>query len=144
MEDESIIELYWRRDEDAIRETEVKYGRLCQSIAGRVLSSPQDGEECLNDTWLGLWNAVPPARPRNFAVFAGRVARNLALKRYEYLSAARRNAAAVCSLEELGECVSGREGVESELENRRIARALDAFLRRQAEEKRVVFLRRYW
>ena len=144
MDDQSIIALYWARAEDAIRETSGKYGGLCQAITGRILASPEDREECLNDTWLGLWNAIPPQRPARLSVFVGRVARNLALKRFDYLSASRRRPEAVCSLEELGECVSGRETVESELENRRVEQALSAFLRQLEEEKRNVFLLRYW
>ncbi len=144
MDDQHIIELYWARSEDALQETAAKYGGLCRSVAGRILSSPEDCEECVNDTWLGLWNAIPPHRPACLAVFAGRIARNLALKKLDYLTAARRNAEAVSSLEELGECVSGRETVESEVESRRAEWAVTQFLRRLHEEKRNVFLLRYW
>ena len=144
MDDHDIVALYWAREEDAIRETCAKYGGLCRSIVGRILTSPEDGEECLNDTWLGLWNAIPPQRPGRLAAFAGRVARNLALKRYDYVTARRRNPEAVRSLEELGDCVSGRESVETEVENRRIEEAVGSFLRGLEEEKRNVFLLRYW
>lgn len=144
MDDQEIIALYWAREEDAIRETCGKYAPLCRSIVGRILASREDGEECLNDTWLGLWNAIPPQRPRRFAAFVARVARNLALKRYDYVTAARRSPEAVRSLEELGDCVSGRETVESEVENRRTEEAISAFLRGLEEEKRTVFLLRYW
>ena len=144
MEDQEIIALYWARDEDAIRETSIKYGGLCRSIVNRILASPEDGEECLNDTWLGLWNAIPSQRPGRLAAFAGRVARNLALKRYDYITAARRSPEAVRSLEELGDCVSGRETVETEAENRRTEEAISRFLWRLEEEKRNVFLLRYW
>ena len=98
----------------------------------------------MNDTYLGLWNAIPEQRPTRFSVFASRIARNLALKRFEYLSAAKRNPEAVCSLEELGDCVSGRDSVESELENKRIEQTIDRFLWRQPEEKRHIFIYRYW
>lgn len=91
MDDNKIIELYWARLEDAIRETSVKYGKLCRFIAENILSSREDSEECVNDTYLGLWNAIPPERPNRFSVFVSRVARNQALKKYEYLSAAKRN-----------------------------------------------------
>lgn len=144
MDDQSILDLYWSRAEDAIRETAAKYGGLCRAVTGRILASPEDSEECVNDTWLGLWNAIPPQRPQHFPVFVGRVARNLALKRFDHLSAARRRPEAVCSLEELGDCVSGQETVESELENRRAEEAIGTFLRRLEEEKRTVFLLRYW
>ncbi len=144
MEDRQIIKLYWDRAEEAIRETDVKYGRLCQYIAQNILANPEDSEECVNDTWLGLWNAIPPQRPSRFPAFVGRITRNLALKRFDYLTAAKRSPEAGCSLEELGDCVSGRTGVEDELENRRIEEAIDAFLRSLDEEKRTLFIRRYW
>lgn len=144
MEDLEIIALYWAREEQAIGETSAKYGGLCRTIVDRILTSREDGEECLNDTWLGLWNAIPPRRPNHLAAFAGRVARNLALKRYDYVTAARRSPEAVRSLEELGECVSGGQSVETEVENRRIEEAISRFLRQQREEARTVFLLRYW
>ena len=144
MEDRQIIELYWNRAEEAIRETSIKYGRLCQYIAQNILSSPEDSEECVNDTWLGLWNAIPPKRPERLSAFVGRVVRNLALKRFDYLTAAKRSPEAVCSLEELEDCVSGRTSVEDEVENRRIEEAIDNFLWSLGEEKRTIFIRRYW
>lgn len=144
MDDNKIIELYWARLEDAIRETSVKYGKLCRFIADNILASREDSEECVNDTYLGLWNAIPPERPVRFSVFVSRVARNQALKKYEYLSAAKRNPEAACSLDELGECVSGKDDIETELENRRIEQAIDDFLWQLSEEKRNIFLRRYW
>ena len=144
MEDSSIIQLYWERSEQAILETDSKYGRLCRYVAMNILQSPEDGEECVNDAYLGLWNTMPPQRPSRFSVFVSRVTRNLALKKYEYLSAAKRNPEAVCSLSELEDWVSGRDAVEDELENRRVEQAISDFLWRQEEEKRVIFLRRYW
>lgn len=144
MEDKQIIELYWARAEDAIQETSAKYGRLCRYIAQNILVSPEDSEECVNDTWLGLWNAIPPQRPSRFSAFIGRVVRNLALKRFDYLTAAKRNAEAVYSLEELGDCVSGRTSVEDEVENRRIEKTVDRFLWSLDEKRRNIFIRRYW
>lgn len=144
MEDQTLIDLYWSRDEAAIAQTAAKYGWLCSYIAGNILKSPEDCEECVNDSYLAVWNAIPTQRPERFSVFLSRITRNLALKRWEYLSAGKRNACAVLSLEELGESVSGRESVENALEARRIEAAISAFLRKLPEEKRVVFLRRYW
>ena len=144
MDDKVLIERYWARDEDAIRQTAAKYGRLCFSIAGNILRSPEDCEECVNDSYLAVWNAIPTQRPERFPVFLGRITRNLALKRWEYLSAGKRNPSAVLSLEELGESVSGTESAESALEARRIEEAISAFLRAQESEKRNIFLRRYW
>lgn len=117
MEDTALIGLYWQRDETAIEATATKYGGLCGSIARNILKAPEDCEECLNDTYFAVWNAIPEQRPSRFSVFVSRITRNLALKKWEYLSAAKRNPAAVVSLEELGDCVSGTDGVEDEMEN---------------------------
>lgn len=144
LEDTALIGLYWQRDETAIEATAAKYGRLCGCIARNILKSPEDCEECLNDTYLAVWNAIPAQRPSRFSVFVSRITRNLALKKWEYLSAAKRNPAAVVSLEELGDCVSGADSVESETENQRIEQVIDAFLWAQSREKRDVFIRRYW
>jgi len=144
MDDSEIIELYFKRSETAIAETDLKYGRLCRYISANILHSLEDSEECVNDTYLGAWNTVPPQRPNKFSAFIGRITRNLALKKYEYISAAKRNPEVLSSLAELDECVSGQECVESELENRRVEKAISAFLWQQDVEKRTVFIRRYW
>lgn len=144
MEDKQIIELYWKRKEEAISETAKKYGRLCCFIAGNILSCKEDLEECVSDTYLAVWNRIPTERPGYFSAFIGRITRNLALKRYEYLTAAKRNPSAVTSLDELEECVSGKESMESELEGKQTEEAIGRFLWRQTEEKRVVFMRRYY
>ena len=103
MEDGAIVELYWQRDERAITVSDEKYGGLCRSLSQNILDSVQDAEECVNDTYLGLWNAIPPQRPERFSVFIARIARNLALKRYDHVNAQKRNPTAVRSLEELVE-----------------------------------------
>ncbi|MDE6851460.1 MAG: sigma-70 family RNA polymerase sigma factor [Lachnospiraceae bacterium] len=144
MDDERIISLYWARDESAIAETSLKYGGLCNYIANNILSSHEDREECINDTYLAVWNAIPDQRPSRFSVFISRITRNLALKKYEYISAAKRNPSAVTSLDELGDCVSGTDNVESEIEKKYIESTIDKFLWRLNEEKRNVFIRRYW
>lgn len=144
MEDREIIGLYWARNEDAIRETSSKYGKLCFRIANNILANHEDSEECVNDTYLGLWNAIPEQRPTRFSVFISRIARNLSLKKFEYLSAAKRNPEAIYSFEELGDCVSGKESIENELENKLIEQTIDKFLWRQGEEKRNIFIYRYW
>lgn len=144
MEDKRIIEMYWDRNEDAINETSAKYGALCLYIAKNILSSFEDSEECVNDTYFALWNAIPSARPNIFSAFVSRITRNLALKRYEYISAVKRNPAAAASLDELGDCVAGNDSVESEIENSFIASTISDFLWQQTEEKRNIFIRRYW
>lgn len=144
MNDHKIIELYWKREETAIKETSLKYGGLCTHIAQNILSNYEDSEECVNDTYLAVWNAIPDERPKIFSAFISRITRNLALKKYEYVSAAKRNPSAMASFEELGDCVSDIGSVESEMESRNIEAAIDKFLWMQGEAKRNVFIRRYW
>ena len=103
MEDERIIDLFWERDESAITETSSKYGKLCFYIANNILTSKEDSEEVVNDTYMTLWNCIPTNRPNRLAVFIGKIARNLSLKKYEYNSAAKRNPEAACSIDELEE-----------------------------------------
>lgn len=144
MDDKEIIELYWERDEGAIKETSLKYGKLCTYIANNILSNYEDSEECVNDTWLAVWNAIPTQRPERFSAFVSKITRNLALKKYEYISAAKRNRSAVTSLDELGECISGEDSIESEIEKKHIENAISEFLWKQKVEKRNIFIRRYW
>ena len=106
MEDQDIITLYWERSEEAIRATAEKYGGYCAAIIRRVLGDGRDSEECLNDTWLGAWNAMPPQRPRRLPPFLGRIARNTALDRFDY-NAAQSRSGCTAVLEELAECVGG-------------------------------------
>lgn len=144
MDDEKIVDLYWARDEGAIRETMAKYGKLCAYIANNILASREDCEECINDVYYTVWKTIPSKRPNRFSAFIGKITRNLALKKYEYVTARKRNPEAVISLEELGDVVTGTESVESEVEMLQMERAIDAFLWQQGEEKRNVFIRRYW
>jgi RNA polymerase sigma-70 factor (ECF subfamily) len=144
MDDLEIIKLYWERSEDAIRETDAKYGKLCRRIAMNIIFSNEDSEECVNDAYLSVWNSIPPQQPIKFSAFISKIVRNLALKKYEYISAAKRNPNAVFPFTELEECVSGRDFVETELENKHIEKAISDFLWQQDFEKRVAFIRRYW
>lgn len=141
MDDRSVIELYFARDERAIRETEQKYGRLCHSIARNILGNAQDAEECVNDAYMGVWNAIPPARPDDLGAFVCRVVRNLSLKRLRALSRQKCSREMTVSLSELeeilpDEAVDGREG--------EVAAAISAFLRSQSEDVRGVFIRKYY
>lgn len=144
MEDSKIIELFWARKEEAVSETAAKYGKLCFRIAGNILAQPEDREECVSDTYLTLWNSIPTARPQRFAAFIGRITRNLALDKYAYLHAAKRDQGATTAFEELEECVSGKEVVEDGMESRRVEETINRFLAGLDKEKRKVFLSRYW
>ena len=144
MEDAQIIGLYWERSEAAVKETENKYGRLCRSIIGNILKFNEDIEECVNDTYLGVWNAIPPQRPQSFMAFICRVARNLALKKYEYLTAQKRNSNASVSLDELNECISGSTENLNIDDIEEIGTVISDFLRKLDADSRNIFLRRYW
>ena len=143
MEDKDIIALYWARSEEAIRQTSEKYGAYCGQIIRRVLGDGRDAEECISDTWLGAWNAMPPQRPARLPPFLGRIARNTALDRYDYNSAQRRGSGFEAVLEELADCVGGTP-LEEDFDLRRLGEAISAFLDTASPAARLVFLRRYW
>lgn len=144
MSDAEIVELYFARSEQAIAATDAKYGALCFYLARNILAGAEDSEECVNDTYLSLWQLIPPEQPNRFSAFISKITRNLALKKYEYITAAKRNPQAALSLTELEDCVSGNYSVENEVENHRIEQAISEFLWQQDVEKRLVFIRRYW
>ena len=143
MEDREIVQLYWDRDERAISESDLKYGPLCRSVAMRVLAVPEDSEECVSDTWLRSWNAIPPKRPDPLGPFLAKITRNLALDRWRRDHAAKRYAGETpLVLEELEDVVSG-ESLEDEVQRRELVRVLNGFLQSLAEGDRDLFLRRY-
>lgn len=144
MDDKQILDLFWSRSENAVYETGMKYGKLCMRLAMNILSSLEDAEECVNDTYLGVWNAIPPQRPVSLSAFICKITRNLALKKYEYVSARKRNPVVAVSLTELEDCISGLETIEEQIENRRIEEVISEFLRTLDYIERNVFLRRYW
>ena len=143
MEDKDIIALYWARSEEAIRRTAEKYGAYCGHIIRRVLGDGRDAEECLSDTWLGAWNAMPPQRPARLPPFLGRIARNTALDRCDYNAAQCRNSGFEAVLEELADCVGGTP-LEEDFDLRRLGEAISGFLDGVSPAARLVFLRRYW
>ena len=144
MEDQKIIDLYTNREERAIHETDKKYGRLCTSISMGILNDMRDSEECVSDTWLTLWNKIPPKKPNPFKAYICRIIKNLSLKRYEYHHAKKRNSQYDLSLEELEECISKGQNVESQIELRELKWIIAKFIDELPKEKRILFLRRYW
>ncbi len=145
MEDGKIVELYFARDEQAIPETAAKYGNYCTAIAKNILGSPEDAEECVNDTYLNTWNAIPPHRPTILSTFLGKITRNLAFNRYKYNTAEKRGGSQLpVVLEELSGCVSGKEDVAQVYERKELAAAINVFLKSQSAKKRDIFIRRYW
>ncbi len=145
MEDEAIYDLYWNRDEEAIHQTHLKYGAWCRGIALRILDIQEEAEECVSDTYLQVWNNIPPQRPNVFRAWLGRITRNLALTRYRRSHATKRGGGQTAlALEELSECVSGRENAESQLENQEVAAVINRFLESLNPRQRTIFMRRYW
>lgn len=144
MDDGQIVELYWRRDEAAIGETQRKYGPMCGRIARNILGSQEDAEECVNDALLQAWNAVPPQRPGRLGAWLGKVTRNLALNLWNRNHAQKRYAGMEALLSELEDCLPAPAGVERELEGRELSAAIDGWLRALPKGDRVLFLRRYW
>ena len=145
MEDQAIIALYFQRAEQAIAETIQKYGSLCRSIAQNLLPVRQDAEECVNDTWLRAWNAIPPQKPNVLRQFLAKITRNLSLDRWRATQAQKRGGgAAEVALEELGECVCGSADPATQLELEELKTAIVQYLQELPERDRNIFLRRYF
>lgn len=144
MEDAAIVALYWSRDEAAIAETQRKYGSYCQAIAQNILSSREDAEECVSDTWNAAWNAMPPQRPGSLSAFLGRIVRNLSISRWRRDRAQKRYAGLEVLLSELEDCLPAPQGVEDAVDGRELTRRVERWLEGLDREDRAVFLWRYW
>lgn len=143
MDDNKIIELFFLRSEKAIAETTSKYGKLCHSIAGNILGSTEDSEECVNDTYLTLWNKIPPARPANFMAFICKIVRNLSLKKLEYNRAKRRDNTITVCFSELEEVLPDH-AISTHFDDEEIGRVISEFLKKEKADARNVFIRKYW
>ena len=145
MEDQEILDLYFRRDEQAIARTDEKYGLFCYSVAYNVLSDREDAKECVNDTYLSAWNRIPPTRPSLFGAFLGKITRHLSIDRWRRRAAYKRTGGQVpLALEELGE-IADRSGSPEEAASRKeLAAAINRFLKTLPARERSIFLCRYW
>lgn len=144
MEDQGIVELFFDRSEQAIVETDKKYGGYCYTIAYNILASREDSEESVSDTYFSAWNTIPPRKPTFLQAFLGKIARHISIDRWRKQSAQKRGGKEmILALEELGECVDIR-GIEAEITSRELTRVLNGFLASLAETERNVFLCRYW
>ena len=142
--EEEIIALYWSRNEEAIRQTADTLGHYCYAVAYNILGNPEDAEECVNDTYLALWNAIPPARPASFKHFVTRILRNLALNRYKEQNRDKRGGGQVpLALEELAEVVSDTEDIPADYARKELLESVTRFLRRCSSRDRGLFLDRY-
>ena len=145
MDDKGIIRLYWDRNDRAIQATSDKYGHYCRSIARNILRSEEDAEECVNDTYLAAWNAMPEQWPEQLSAFLGRITRNLSFNRYKHNRAEKRGGGEMALiLDELADCVSDIDDVEQTVDRHELAEAINMFVRGLPAGKRDMFVRRYW
>ncbi len=144
MEDNEIIELYWNRSEQAILQTKYKYDNLCMKISLNILHSIQDSEECINDSYLGIWNAIPTARPTYFSAFLCKIVRNLSFKKLDFNLARKRNSDAIEVFDELEDVLIKNVDLSENLEAEELAETINEFLRHLSADKRNVFIRRYF
>ena len=145
MEDTQMVELLVRREENAIGALQEKYGGLCRSVARHILSDDRDVEECVNDTFLRVWNAIPPERPDSLSAYLARITRNVALDRYAYNTAQKRNSVLTCAFEELEPYMPALGNQMEQLDDiREFTEFIRSFLRGISYESRVFFVRRYW
>ncbi len=145
MEDSKIVQLYWDRSPDAISQTAKKYGKYCTTIARNILGSHEDAEECVNDTYMRAWNSMPDHRPSVLSTYLGKITRNRAFNRYKREHAGKRGGSEIPAiLDELSECICGRENVEQELEYKELVSTINAFLETLPIKKRNIFVCRYW
>ena len=145
MDDLNIVEMFWNRNEDAIREAEMKYGAYCHSIAYGILGDFSDSEECVNDTFLRAWDSIPPHRPSMLRGFLGKLTRNLALDRYRKYSAEKRaGLRTTLVLDELKEGLAVGDCSEKVVQSIVVGDVLNRFLATLPKDTKTVFMRRYW
>lgn len=145
MEDSTIIDLYWQRSEQAIAETDKKYGKLCHRIAYNILSNQEDAEETVNDTYMTAWKRIPPTRPVVFAGYLGKITRYISINRWNEQTAKKRGGGQIpAALDELQDCADDREDVEHICESKDVIRSYNAFLGTLPQQERNCFLRRYF
>ncbi len=145
MTDDKIIQLFFQKNEAAIEETHKKYGPYCFKIANHILNNREDSEECLNDTWLKTWDAIPPMRPVHFNLFLAKIVRNLAINRYRSKHAHKRGSGEAASvLDELEECIAGQSDAETLYLAEELQSTINQFVRGLPEREGNVFIRRYF
>lgn len=144
MQDSQIIDLLFERSEQAITELSLKYEKLCKKVAFNILGNEEDSLECINDSYFGVWNTIPPKRPDNLKYYLCRIVRNNALKRFHSNTAVKRNSFYDVALQELEECLPDENSIEKELTSTEISKIIDTFLFSQKQENRVIFTRRYF
>lgn len=145
MTDNEILDLYWNRCESAITATAEKYEKYCRAISYNILHNDEDAKECVNDTWLGAWKSIPPKRPERLSAFLGKITRNLSLNRFKQYTAKKRGLGQTeLVLSELSDCVPSADSVEQSVEEMVLVQSIEQFLYAQSQQKRNIFIRRYW
>lgn len=144
MVDERIIDLFFARSELAISELDMKYGKVFYKTSYNILNDNLDVEECINDSYLGTWNTIPPTKPDSLLAYVCQIVRNISLKRYYFRKAIKRNSTYDVVMEELDACLSSTNSVEDEITTKELARIIENFLDTLSTENRVIFLQRYW
>ncbi len=145
MTDQEIIDRFWQRDEAALQASSQKYGGYCFTIAQRILSSREDSEECVNDTWLNAWRSIPPQRPTHLRLYLAKITRSLAINKYQSRTAAKRGGGETpLLLEELSQCLTDPDGVESAYLAKELGQAINCFVRTLKRREGDIFLRRYF
>ncbi|MBQ6106097.1 MAG: RNA polymerase sigma factor [Lachnospiraceae bacterium] len=145
MKDSEIVDLYFLRDEEAIRMTETKYGAMLQQIAFRILGCWEDAEECVNDAYFEAWRRIPPNDPRDYLkAFLGSIVRHLAIDRCRFNNRKRRVSIYNELSEESEECLPAKEGIEEVIDGKILTDMIEAYLKECETEKRVMFVKRYW
>ena len=143
MDDSKIVDMYWARNENAIAESHKKYGRMLHSLSYSLLSSMEDAEECVNDTYLGAWGAMPEARPEFLGAFLSKITRRSSVDRFRARHREKRGGIDNM-LSELSECIPAGDDSDREYDSERIRETLNAFLYSLTKEKRVMFVLRYF
>ena len=144
IDDEKIIDQFFQCSEQGLRELDIKYGKICHNLSYNIVNNRQDAEECVNDAYLGAWNAIPPVRPNPLLSYIVKIVRNTSLKIYWRKEAAKRSGHYTIALEEIEGCIADQKTVEDEIEARELARIIEEFLDTLTLENRVIFMRRYW
>ena len=145
LDNSTIIDLFWKRSETAVAETELKYGNYCKSIAYNILGSHEDAEECANDAYIKAWSSIPPQKPVSLCAYLAKITRNLSLNKYKQRKALKRVPSEIeLIFHELEDCIPAAGTPESESETDSIAEALGSFLKALADGNQIVFVRRYW
>jgi len=144
LKDHEIIELFFERSEQAITELILKYGAAVKKVASNILRNPQDIEECTSDTYLHVWNRIPPTRPAYLGAYVCRIARNVCLKRYHANTAEKRNSHYDVALQELEATIPALSTVESDYEAKELTQYLNRYMKSLSADDRYLFMRRYW